>query len=82
VTYWATINIRGNLTSGQLKAVMGNLRQIIETQSVADDGTIGNKGQPIIGTVVQAVRVSEGKSIPFDAYSTTGLSTGGKRPGS
>jgi hypothetical protein len=82
VTFWATINIRGNLTSSQLKAVVGNLRRIIETQNVADDGTIGDKGQPISGRVVQAVRMSDGKSVPFDAFATVGLRTGGKEPGS
>jgi hypothetical protein len=61
VTYWATINITGDLSQAQLQAVVIRLKEIMG-QNVTDDGTIGPDGTPIRGRVVQAARVSEGKA--------------------
>jgi hypothetical protein len=64
VSYWATINIRGELSKEQLQAVVKELKKIM-SDKVTDDGTIGSEGQPIEGVVVQAVRASDGKVNPI-----------------
>jgi hypothetical protein len=61
VTYFATINIKGDLSKEQLQAVVKKLKEIMK-EHVTADGTIGPNGQPINGFVMQATRVSDGKS--------------------
>ena len=61
VTYWATINITGDLSQAQLQAVVMKLKEIMG-QNVTSGGAIGQDGDAINGLVVQAARVSEGKA--------------------
>jgi hypothetical protein len=60
VSYWATINIRGDLSKEQLQAVVKSLKKIM-SENVTVDGTIGSDGKPIEGVVVQASRVTDAK---------------------
>jgi hypothetical protein len=61
VTYWATINIKGDLTEAQLKGVVAHIKSEL-AKNVTSAGTVGGSGSPIQGKVVQAVRTSGGKS--------------------
>jgi F0F1-type ATP synthase delta subunit len=78
VRYVATITISGNLEKKQLKAVVSELKGIMN-QKVTSDGEVGSDGELINGAVVQAARVSEGKSLPTGSSISVGLSTA-KRP--
>ncbi len=62
VTYWATINIRGNLKENQLKAVVKKLKDTMKLK-VTSGGQVGGDGEAIDGVVVQAVRTSGGKTL-------------------
>ncbi|MEA2905959.1 MAG: hypothetical protein QOG83_2523 [Alphaproteobacteria bacterium] len=70
VSYWATINIRGDLSKEQLQAVVKELKKIM-AKSVTAAGTIGSDGQPIEGVVVQAARVTEGEPVPLGSPGST-----------
>ena len=74
MSYWATINIRGNLNKEQLQAVVKELKKIM-TEKVTADGQIGSNGEPIEGVVVQAVRASDGKALPIDSSMSVALKT-------
>jgi hypothetical protein len=74
ISYWATINIRGDLSKEQLQAVVKELKKIM-SEKVTVDGTIGSDGQPIEGIVVQAVRASDGKANPISSSISIGLKT-------
>jgi hypothetical protein len=60
LSYWATINIKGNLTKEQLKAVTAELRRILNAKVTRGDPpeVDEDSGVDIEGTVVQAARVA------------------------
>jgi hypothetical protein len=64
ISYWATINIRGDLSKEQLQAVVKELKRIMQ-EKVTSDGDLGDDGDPIEGTVLQATRASDGKATPL-----------------
>jgi hypothetical protein len=72
-TFWATINIKGDLTQVELKGVMTELKTILKNKKVDSGGTVGSSGKPINGLVVQAVRTSAGKSVDLGPPITIGL---------
>jgi hypothetical protein len=62
VTYFATINITGDLSKEQLRAVVKRLKDTMKLK-VTTGGAIGQDGSPINGVVVNAARVSDGKAL-------------------
>jgi hypothetical protein len=60
VSYWATINIRGELSKDQLRAVLKQVRQILGSK--VSDGNPPqvqpDDGKPIEGVIVQAARLA------------------------
>jgi hypothetical protein len=60
LTYWATINITGDLDKDQLKAVLDEVRRVLGSKVTAGPSPEVNaeEGQPIQGVVKQAARLA------------------------
>ena len=58
VTYWATINIKGDLKKDQLRAVVAELRRVLGKKVTVDGQVNDNDGSPINGLIKQAARLA------------------------
>jgi hypothetical protein len=61
LSFWATINIRGNLTKEQLKTVTKELRNILGSRVTQGNNPEidPDEGVPIEGQIVQRARVAD-----------------------
>lgn len=76
LTYWATINISGDLNKEQLNAVIEHIKNELKKKVTGDGSSIGTDGTPIEGEIKQAVRVSGGKSAELGPPISIGLKKG------